>query len=332
MAEETNKPGVPETHKPSTGTEKPRQNGTYRNGVENTKPSFIYLNQGQEVKLKEKYKVVNTISHQTGEAFVYLCSNTRLNKRVILKLYNPGKAPKKEILDILIEHHDPDVVKVFEHGYIGSQFCEVMEYAEGGNLQNRLKLKPYTEEEIIRIMPEILRGLEFFHRHNIVHRDIKPSNLFYREINEQDVILGDVGSASILGELSQKPSEAAFTLSFAPPEAYGVFDKDKNMYVALISKEGDFYSLGITLLCLLGYDPFVGLIPAHIQHKKVAEEREKLIPQGLSDNFKHLLRGLLTRVRKKRWGASEIEKWLNDEEVHVYEDHFDEHKPKINPY
>lgn len=57
----------------------------------------------------------------------------------------------------------------------------VMDIAEGSLLSYindyTKKGKPFTEEEVLTIMKDILQGLAHIHSKNIIHRDIKPENI-----------------------------------------------------------------------------------------------------------------------------------------------------------
>ena len=58
----------------------------------------------------------------------------------------------------------------------------IMEFCPGGDLgtqiKNRNKLRNrYTEEEARAYICEIIIGLEFLHKNDIIFRDLKPENL-----------------------------------------------------------------------------------------------------------------------------------------------------------
>ena len=62
----------------------------------------------------------------------------------------------------------------------------ITEYVGGGDL-NDLLLKTskgsaskLTDEQVARIIKNVLEGLKHIHSHEIVHRDIKPSKIFTR--------------------------------------------------------------------------------------------------------------------------------------------------------
>ena len=56
----------------------------------------------------------------------------------------------------------------------------VMDWAEGGDLRERIKQSPLAEYEIWRILRQIAEGLQFLHSKNIIHMDIKPQNILFQ--------------------------------------------------------------------------------------------------------------------------------------------------------
>ena len=284
--------------------------------VHPSKPSFsIFLKEGDQVKGEHgKYEIRQTIGN-SGESYIYLSDDITNNRKVILKLYHQGFCPEDDIIQILMKIKHEDIINVLDVGYCENQFFEVMEYAEGGALSDRLNEKRFfTEEELIKqVIPEVLNGLKFCHSKGIIHKDIKPENIFYRDKARKDVVIGDFGISTQLEKgFSKKLSKTAFTVIYASPE----------QFTGYIRKESDYYSLGMSLLYLLGHDPFLGenINNAYIMYRHVSAKREEFIPEKLSDKFKQLLKGLLTKEPKERWGADQIERWLKGNDVKVYTD------------
>ena len=53
-----------------------------------------------------------------------------------------------------------------------------MEYADGGELFDYIVNKSKVEElEACNIFQQIISGIEYIHKLNVVHRDMKPENL-----------------------------------------------------------------------------------------------------------------------------------------------------------
>ncbi len=315
----------------SRETERLQQKETEKIGAELQKAFPVFLTEGQTVE--NRYKVVDVLGQRSGESLVYLCEDIKEKKTVVLKLYNTGFKPKMDIVKTLVEITHPDIINVLTFGHFSNQFYEIMEYAEGGSLSDRLKEKTFSGEELVKcIIPQVLNGLKFCHENGIIHRDIKPENIFYKDRERNDIVLGDFGISSALDKgYSIRRTETVLTLDFAAPESISYYDKDAKKYLVYIGKEVDYYAFGISLIYLyMGESPFKGLTDAAIVHIHTSEK--VTLPDSFSDRFKQLLRGLLIKERAKRWGASEIERWLKGEDVPVHKDDLSEHTFSIPPY
>jgi len=81
-----------------------------------------------------------------------------------------------------------------------SSLCIVMEYADGGDLYNKIlsykkKGQNMPEKEVWHYFIQIVRGLQTLHDLKIVHRDIKCANLF---LTKDGVLkLGDLNVSKV---------------------------------------------------------------------------------------------------------------------------------------
>jgi NIMA (never in mitosis gene a)-related kinase 1/4/5 len=64
--------------------------------------------------------------------------------------------------------------------------CIIMEYADGGDLENKINYqaeipnsKGFDEKFIWKTAFQLLKGLKGLHEHNIIHRDLKCANIFF---------------------------------------------------------------------------------------------------------------------------------------------------------
>lgn len=76
--------------------------------------------------------------------------------------------------------------------------CLVMEYAQRGDLEKRIKArkkKMFSENEIWYYFIQILQGLQALHSNNVMHRDLKTANVFLTRLGE--VKLGDLNVSAI---------------------------------------------------------------------------------------------------------------------------------------
>ena len=91
-------------------------------------------------------------------------------------------------------------------GYIGTERTEdgmlniFMEYVPGGSIHSLLQRFGSFSETVIRVYTrQILAGLEYLHRHQIMHRDIKGANIL---VDNSGVIkLADFGASKRLAEM-----------------------------------------------------------------------------------------------------------------------------------
>jgi hypothetical protein len=259
-----------------------------------------------------RYKVVRLLN-SGGTADIYLCLDLRAgSKQVVLKLYHDNATPDERILDLLKTLRHNDVVALLDHGQSGGRYFEVMEHASGGSLADRLKERPFSEQELVaHVLPEVVNGLHVCHTKGIVHRDIKEGNLFYRDTSRRDIMVGDFGSTSRLHPMDGErlTSRTLGTPQYMAPETY-----DAGSGMATVNREQDYYSLGITLIYLMGVDPFPGSQP-HSQHISIKLRNAVPLPEGISERFATLLRGLLHPQPDCRWGHEKVRAWLRGEHV-----------------
>jgi serine/threonine protein kinase len=272
---------------------------------------------GSEITLNnEKYKILKVIARSTGEAEVYLIEKD--NQYHVFKYYYPFFRPKENLLKRLKGLHHTDTVDLIDYGYHQDRFFEVMEYAAGGSLadlqQGTYRYLPIKEMgQIKQLVKEIANALYWCHDKGIIHRDLKPENIFFKNPDGTDVIIGDFGISSILEEgLSKHLTGQARTEIYAAPELYQGIDGK-----TIITKEADYYSLGISLIFIWqAKSPFEGLHSHAIMKNKL--EGKVAIPPDMPEELKNLVKGLTTVDPPKRWGYKEVQKWLKGEYVPVY--------------
>ena len=82
-------------------------------------------------------------------------------------------------------------------------FYIVQEYIPGRSLEEEIiPGERIDEQEIIKMLREILVVLKFVHRHNIIHRDIKPANLIRRGTDNK-IVLIDFGAVKEVETIHQ---------------------------------------------------------------------------------------------------------------------------------
>ncbi len=72
----------------------------------------------------------------------------------------------------------PNIVPIYEVGSSGKYHFLIMEFVEGGNLRDFLKIrKKFSIIETLKFAVDVLKGLDFALRQGITHRDLKTTNV-----------------------------------------------------------------------------------------------------------------------------------------------------------
>jgi serine/threonine-protein kinase len=151
----------------------------------------------------------------------------------------------------------PNIVSVYDYGETEETAYIVMEFVEGQSLKQRLDAgERFPVEETVRIMEQILAGLQSSHASGVIHRDIKPGNVMLAR--DGRVKLADFGIARIESSVMTQDGAMLGTPAYMSPE---------QLMVLSIDQRSDVYSAGVVLYQLLtGERPFEGGLAA-ITHK-----------------------------------------------------------------
>ncbi|NDJ23363.1 protein kinase [Nostoc sp. B(2019)] len=154
------------------------------------------------------------------------------------------------------------IVRVLNYGVTEENIpFYIMEYLQGKNLKQILKIQPLTISNFLTICNQICLGLQCAHQgislkgeiYPIVHRDIKPENIFISEDNKhrESIKILDFGIAKFLTERSGMTLTDSFigSLPYCSPEH---MEGRK-----LLDVRSDIYSLGVLMFEMLaGKHPF----------------------------------------------------------------------------
>ncbi|MEJ2205599.1 MAG: serine/threonine-protein kinase, partial [Gemmatimonadota bacterium] len=146
------------------------------------------------------YRLLEEIG-RGGLGLVYLAVDTRLGRRVALKLLPASRTDDPEARARLqreakaasaLDH--PNICTIYEMGEseAGDPFI-AMAYIEGEPLKDRIARGPLPLPQAVDIAVQTARGLTLAHEKGIVHRDIKPANLIVTP--EGKVAIVDFGLA-----------------------------------------------------------------------------------------------------------------------------------------
>jgi len=141
-----------------------------------------------------------------GVGEVWRARHTRLERPVALKIILPHLVRDENIHSRFLREAEnmanlrhPHIVRIYDFFPFNDIEYLVMDYIEGGSLQNRLsRLGRLPLTDALHISRDILDALDFAHRKQIIHRDVKPSNILLAA--DSHGYLGDFGIALVLGK------------------------------------------------------------------------------------------------------------------------------------
>ena len=149
---------------------------------------------------------------------------------------------------ILARVNHPGVVRVRDFFEANGTAYIVMDYEDGEPLSQVLQReKTLSEEQVRRLLGDVLPALEAVHVQGYLHRDLKPANLYHH--SDGRTILIDFGAArQALGRRS-KSVTSVFSPGYSPIEQYLIDGKGYGPWT-------DIYALGAVLYhCVTGAAP-----------------------------------------------------------------------------
>ena len=138
--------------------------------------------------------------------------------------------------------HHPSVVSVYDAGQEDDLNYIVMEFVDGTTLQEyvtgRRTLNP---KQIVDVIYQCAKGLDYVHREGIIHRDLKPGNIMLS--NEGDVKIMDFSIAHVDVGFEGQVNDVQGSPMYMPPEQ---LTEEKRLV-----PQSDIYSLGAVMYALL---------------------------------------------------------------------------------
>ena len=177
--------------------------------------------------------------------------------------------------------------------------CLVMEYADRGDLANRIKQqkekgKYFNEKDIWKVFIQLVRGLKSLHDMGILHRDIKCSNIFL--FSDGVAKLGDLNVCKILSNDILGHTQAG-TPAYAAPEVW--MEKPYGL-------KSDIWSLGCVLYEMVTlHVPFRAENMMKLYNKVLIGEYIK-IPNKFSNDLAWIISQMINSDINKRLTCGEI--------------------------
>lgn len=239
----------------------------------------------------------------------------------ILKLYKKGCCFNAAVLSLVKGLKGKGyVVDLYDFGTMdheGEQRpFELMAYCPEGAV-SAVDLKG-DKDSILKIVRKVAKALDACHRAGFIHKDVKPANILIRDRSTWDCVLCDFGIADELdhGKVTTQQSR---TPVYAAPEVYEHTITIENKTYCELTPAADFYSLGMTILCL-----WIGESALHRKETVLAMQKVNngiVVPTDMPEPLYTITRGLLIKDPAHRWGLKEINDCLDGKHVDLYDEH-----------
>jgi two-component system LytT family response regulator len=256
------------------------------------------------------YRVVSRLG-QGGMGIVYLADDTRLDRRVALKVLPPDVAADPERMHRFVQEAKlasalthPNVAYIHEIGQDGDLWFLAMEYVEGEPLSVRIQEGPLKVADILRIGIQVADALDTAHSKGIIHRDIKPANLMLTPRSHVKVL--DFGLAKLENpprnnQETQLLTSAGLVLGtveyMSPEQALG---RD-------VDHRADIFSLGVVLYEMAtGRLPFAGSNAPETMARILQTQPDAMarFNYEIPEELERVVRKCLEKERERRYQSA----------------------------
>ena len=167
------------------------------------------------IKILNRGKLKNTIMSSPRQKKVSNNAHAAFEEEALQKEkdeLNSAQAFVKQEIDIMTRLRHPNLVRLRSviDDDTSDKFYMVLEYMSGGTLcktpRDTTVCEGFVTPEIPKIKSQfldILHGLDFLHRRNVIHMDIKPDNILLGD--EGTCKLADFGVCTVLEEHFSSP-------------------------------------------------------------------------------------------------------------------------------
>ena len=254
-----------------------------------------------------KYVIVNEIGKGTTGT-IYLSHDPYFKRDVAIKVYNVvadddperAKIARKMFFNEarmvgMLQH--PNILPIYDAGEENGHYYVVMEHVQGVRTlaaycrpDNLLRV-----DDVVKIIYQCARALQYAHKRGVIHRDIKPSNIMLTRDNDVRII--DFGIAILRDADVSKIEGIAGSPSYMSPE---------QVESAEITPASDIYSLGAVMYELLtGFRPFRASTLSRLLNQIVYATPPPLhtLRDGIPDELEQVVMTALAKDPAARFGS-----------------------------
>jgi len=97
--------------------------------------------------------------------------------------------------------NNSNIIHLYEVHETDNTFYMIMDYLEGGPLLDLIKGdQKLIHLDIMNLMISLTHGVKYLHSLSIIHRDLKPENILFKDNENHDPVIVDLGLATLESE------------------------------------------------------------------------------------------------------------------------------------
>ena len=240
------------------------------------------------------YKILEKLG-EGGMGVVYKAEDTKLKREVAIKFlphHISANEEERERFEIEAQAaaslNHPNITTIHSIDEANGEVFIVMEYIDGIELKDKIKLGRIEFNEVVKIAIQIAEGLEAAHKKGIVHRDIKSQNIMITKDGKVKIM--DFGLAKIKGGIQvTKVGSTVGTFAYMSPEQTKGDELDYR---------SDIWSYGVVLYEMLtGQLPFKGDYEQAVMYSIINEQPQSI--QGIVADTPSVVIHILDRTLEK---------------------------------
>jgi tRNA A-37 threonylcarbamoyl transferase component Bud32 len=261
-----------------------------------------------EMQNTGSFEIVRLLSNQGGMADVYEAFQPSLKRKVaakkIKKEFVMNEDVRRRFEDEAIglaKLNHPNIVQIID--FNKENLILFLEFIDGKTLDIILKEKgKLAVPEALRIISQVLSGLQYAHSKGIVHRDIKPGNIFITEGDE--VKITDFGIAKIIGgDVTDQSHKTRMGVQLGTPS----YMSPEQFLGEEVDPRSDIYASGVMLYQLVTAKlPFVAdsLPKIALMHTQQAPVAPAEVSPDISDKLSSIILKALAKKSSDRFHSA----------------------------
>ncbi len=277
-------------------------------GASSAGPSVPELKDRLQTALGGGYRVEKELGGG-GMSRVFLAEETRLGRRVVVKVLPPEMAAGVSVdrfereIQLAAKLQHPHIVPLLTAGSSDDLLFYIMPFIEGESLRAKLAREgELPVAEALRILRDVLDALAYAHGQHVVHRDIKPDNVL---LSGKHALVTDFGVAKAVAESTGRNTITSMGVALGTPLYMAPEQAAADPHV---DHRADLYAVGaMAYEMLCGRPPFAGVTPQAVLAAHLTDAPEPVTRHrtAVPDALNALIMRCLEKKPADRWQRAE---------------------------